>query len=555
MIKKGLALMLTMVMAAGTLAACGTKNTDNSGNTKNDSNVSEDNDKSTSPQELTWNLGSDPKYLDPGLNSASDGGDVINNLFEGLVRDVDGKYVPGIAESWDISDDGLVYTFHLRKSNWSDGTPLTAKDYEYAWKRVLSPDTKSEYSFIMFPILNAKEYNEGAEGVTADDLGVKAVDELTLEVTLKSPTEYFLGVTQFYTYFPVKQEAAESKEDGLWAKKADSFVGNGPFKLVKYTEGDRIEMVKNENYWNKDAVKLDKITALMIVESSTAYTAYENNEIQVIDDVPNEEIPRLMAEDPEFYLVPMTGTYYYIFNMNIDAFKDVKVRKALSLAIDRKKITENVLKGGQIPATGFVPSGIQDAEGKDFRTVNGDLGVAVDSSKIEEAKKLLAEAGYANGEGFPEFTLKYNTSEAHKKVAEAVQAMWKENLGIHVKLTNAEWAVFQTQRSNGDFDIARGGWIGDYSDPNTMLDLFVIGGSHNDPQWQNEEYSKLIEEASQLTGQERMNKFYKAEQILLEEMPIFPIYYYSDFFMIKDSVQGVEKTRLNTFYFGNGIIK
>lgn len=557
--RRTLAAMISVAMAASLFTGCGGNKNDNSGkNSKPTENKKEESKeekkeeekKDETPataKELIWNLGTDPKYLDPGLNSASDGGDVCNNTFEGLVREFNGEYKPGIAEKWEISDDGLTYTFHLRESKWSDGKPLTAKDFEYAWKRVLNPDTKSEYNFIMFPILNAEEYNTGK--ATIDDVGVKALGDLTLEVKLKAPTPYFIGLTQFYSYFPVRQDVVEGSEDGIWAKDPNKAVSNGPFKLSSFKSGDRIVFEKNENYWNAENVILDKITALMIVEQSTAFTAYKNGDIHLIDDVPSEEIANLMAGDPEFRLIPQVGTYYYIFNMEEPVVQDVRVRRALTLALDKKSIVENVTKGGQIAATGFVPPGILDAEGKEFKAVAGDYGLA-QNANVEEAKKLLAEAGYPDGKGFPELELKYNTSEGHKKIAEAVQDMWKTNLGINVKLTNAEWAVFQTQRSEGDFQIARGGWIGDYSDPNTMLDLFVIGGSHNDPRWNNQEYTDLIKEASMITGQERMDKFYEAEKLLMEELPVIPVYYYTDAYMVKSNVAGLTKTKLNTMWFG-----
>ncbi|WBW99548.1 peptide ABC transporter substrate-binding protein [Oceanirhabdus sp. W0125-5] len=586
MIKKGLALLLSMTLVVGAFVSCGNKednsNSANSSNSTqnestdknkdNDNDKDKDEDKNTTnngdkdeeqdvakdvPQEIVWNLGANPRHLDPGLNSATDGGDVGNNLFEGLVREFNGEYKPGIAKSWEVSDDGLVYTFHLRDSKWSDGTPLTANDFEYAWKRVLDPETASEYAFIMDPILNATEYNLG-EGATADEVGVKAIDEKTLQVTLKSPTPYFLGLTAFYTYFPVNKKAVEAGEDGLWAKQPENFIGNGPFKLVEYVDSHRLVMVKNEHYWKADDVKLEKITAKMIVEDSTAYTAYQNGEIQVLNSVPNDLIPQLMVEDPEFYVLPVIGTYYYMFNMRDDSIpqlQDLRVRKAMAYAIDRKELVEQVLKGGQLPAPGFVPPGILDAEGNEFRTVAGDYGMPSDDSKLEEAKALLAEAGYPNGEGFPTLDLKYNTNESHKTMAEAVQAMWKKNLGINVELSNSEWAVFQEDRRNGRYDVARGGWLGDYSDPNTMLDLFIIDGSMNDSKWVNEEYTRLIQEAPFLNGQERMENFYKAEKILMEELPIVPVYFYTDFFMVKSNVIGVSKTKLNSLWLGDVIVE
>ncbi len=573
MIKKGLALLLSMTMVVGAFVSCGNKedNTNNANSSNSKQNESKDKEKDTTDngkdedkqdgansvaQEIIWNLGSNPKHLDPGLNAATDGGDVGNNLFEGLVREFNGEYRPAIAKSWEVSDDGLVYTFHLKDTKWSDGTPLTAYDFEYSWKRVIDPETASEYAFIMDPILNATPCNEGE--VAIEEVGVKAINENTFQVTLKSPTPYFLGLTAFYTFFPVNQKAVEAGENGLWAKQPENFICNGPFKLVEFIDADRMVFEKNEYYWNADAINLEKITALMIVEESTAYTAYQNDEIDLLNKVPNDLIPQLMVEDPEFYVLPVIGTYYYTFNMRDDSIpelKDLRVRKALSYAIDRKQVVEQVLKGGQLPAPGFVSPGILDAEGKDFRTVAGDYGIPMDDSKLEEAKALLAEAGYPNGEGFPTIDLKYNTSESHKTMAEAIQAMWKENLGINVELSNAEWAVFQDEKRNGNFDVARGGWLGDYSDPNTMLDLFIIDGSFNDGKWVNEEYTKLIQEAAYLSGQERMNNFYKAEKILMEELPIVPVYFYTDFFMVKSKVYGVSKTKLNSLWLGDAKVE
>ena len=573
MIKKGLALLLSMTMVVGAFVSCGNKdnNVKNANNGNNKQNEAKDKEEDTSNkdneetkqddakevvQEIIWNLGSNPKHLDPGLNAATDGGDVGNNLFDGLVREFDGEYRPAIAESWDISDDGLVYTFHLKDTKWSDGTPLTANDFEYSWKRVLDPETASEYAFIMDPILNATACNEGS--VAVEEVGVKAIDEKTFQVTLKSPTPYFLGLTAFYTFFPVNQKAVEAGENGLWAKQPENFIGNGPFKLAEFEDAHKMVFVKNENYWNADAIKLEKITALMIVEDSTAYTAYKNGEIDMLNAVPNDLIPQLMIEDPEFYVLPVIGTYYYNFNMRDDSIpelKDERVRKALAYAIDRKELVEQVLKGGQLPAAGFVSPGIVDAEGNEFRTVAGDYGIPTDGSKIEEAKALLAEAGFPNGEGFPTLDVKYNTNESHKTIAEAIQAMWNKNLGINVELSNAEWAVFQDERKNGNFDIARGGWLGDYSDPNTMLDLFVVDGMFNDPKWVSEEYTKLIKDAAFLSGQERMDNFYKAEEILMGELPVIPLYFYTDFFMVKSNVTGVSKTKLNSLWLGDAQVE
>jgi ABC-type oligopeptide transport system substrate-binding subunit len=268
---------------------------------------------STDTGELMWNLGSDPKTLDPQLNSALDGGDIINNVFEGLMREVDGKLVNAMADSYEISEDGLVYTFKLKDTKWSDGESVKAGDFEFAWKRAMDPTTASEYSFIMESanIKGASEYIAGTG--TAEDVGVKALDDKTLQVTLTTPTEYFLGLTGFFTFMPVREDVVDI--EGIWAKDNSKAVSNGPYKIAEYSAGDKIVLVKNENYWNSDAVKLQKITASMIVESTTALTAYQNGELDLIDDLPSAEITKLQSEDPTFKVLPTIGTYYYMFNL------------------------------------------------------------------------------------------------------------------------------------------------------------------------------------------------------------------------------------------------
>ena len=261
---------------------------------------------------LYWNVGADPKTIDPGLNSANDGGHVINNTFEGLMREVGGNLVPAMAESYEMSEDGLTYTFHLRDAAWSDGEPVTASDFEYAWKRALSPEVASEYGFQMFYIKGAQEFYDG-EG-TIEDVAIEVVDEKTLIVELTGPTPYFLDLTAFYTYMPVRKDIVEQKAEG-WAKDSELTVSNGPFVLADYKTGDKIVLEPNEYYWNKDEVKIDRIEGFMIVDESTQLTAFEAGEMDVIDNIPNQEIPRLLAEDDRFEIKPILGTYYYLFNL------------------------------------------------------------------------------------------------------------------------------------------------------------------------------------------------------------------------------------------------
>jgi oligopeptide transport system substrate-binding protein len=490
-------------------------------------------------QVLQWNVGSDPKTIDPGLNGANDGGYVVNNTHEGLVRVVDGELQPAMAESWEISDDQMTYTFHIREGvKWSNGEPLTAEDFEYSWNRVLDPETASEYAWI-FDEANVESF--------------EATDESTFVVKLKTPTPYFLGLMGFYTFFPVYQEAVEAGPDGVWAKDPELSVSNGPFKLETYETGDQLTLVPNENYWKADMVKLDKIVGHMIVDQSTALTAYENGELDIVDNVPSAELPRLIAEEPTLHILPQTAVYYYRFNTEREPLDDVKVRRALTLAIDRKAIVETVTQGGQQPAHSMIPGSILDSQGNVFNEESGDYGIKP-TAQVEEAKKLLAEAGYPDGEGFPKLEILYNTSESHKAIAEAIQEMWKQNLGIETTLSNQEWAVFQDTTKNGDFDIARGGWIGDYLDPLTFLGLLRSDAVYNVANWANDEYDRLLEESATASGVERDEMLYKADEISMMEVPYAPIYYYTDPDLIQDYVKDWDKSYKSTYFFGKTYI-
>ncbi len=496
---------------------------------------------------LKWNIGSDPKTIDPTLTGASDGGNVVHNTFEGLVREKSGVVHPGIAESWEVSEDGLTYTFKLRESKWSDGSPLTANDFVYSWKRGMDPKTASEYAWI-WEYTNVVGAFEATSGGSLDAVGVKALDDYTLEVKLSTPTEYFVSLVSFYHFKPVKQSAVEAKADGAWAKDPALTVSNGPFTLTSYEIGKGLTLTKNPNYWDAANVKLEAIEANFIDEASTAYQAYQAGELHYIPQVPTAEVPKLIAENPEFHIFPLLGTYYYNFNLKNEIFKDPKVRRAMSLAIDRELITET-LGAGQMPAVGFVPPGFIDAEGKDFNEVQGDLGLPTDLSKVEEAKALMAEAGYPEGKGFPEFTILYNTSEGHKLVAELVQEMLKTNLGISVKLENQEWAVFQDTRKAGNYEMARGGWLTDYMDPSGLLSIFTTGNAYNDPKYSNADYDALLSKSAKARGKEHFDALYAAEKMLITDLPIIPIYHYTESMLVKENFVGWDRSVLGTVDF------
>ncbi len=506
---------------------------------------------------LNWNLGADPKTLDPGLNGASDSGDINNNTHEGLIREQAGKVMPGMAESWEVSEDGKTITFHLRKGlKWSDGSDLTAKDFEYSWKRAMDPATASEYAWIWkyTNVVGAYEATEG-EG-SLDDVGVRALDDLTFEVKLKNPTNYFISLLSFYHFNPVKQSSVEAGPEGSWAKDPSVYASNGPFMLTSYTIGDGLTLEKNPYYWNAENVKIDRINVKFIDDAATAYTAYQSGKLDFLNaaGIPNSEVPKLIAENPEFYIFPLLGTYYYNLNLDLDMWKDVRVRKALALAIDRQKIVE-VTARGEVPAAGFVPPGFPDDKGRDFFKTAGTYGIPADGSAVKKAQKLLAEAGYPGGKGFPKFVLMYNTSDNHKQVAEIVQEMWKKNLGIECTLENQEWAVFQDTRREGDYEVARGGWITDFLDPMGLLAIFKTDNHYNDPNYSNAEYDALMIKANETVGAEHFKALYKAQEILMSELPIIPVYHYTNYYLSSPQVKNWTRSQLGAVDFSQAYIE
>jgi len=515
--------------------------------------VSCDNDEDTGRKVLNWNIGAEPKTIDPGLNGASDGGDVINQTFEGLVREKSGVVHPGIAKSWEFSSNNLTVTFKLRESKWSDGSDLTAHDFVYAWKRGMDPATASEYAWI-WEYTNIVGAAEAVAGESLDNVGVRALDDHTLQVDLVTRTDYIVSLLSFYHFLPVKRSAVESKADGAWASDPSLTVSNGPFVLTEYNDGENLVLEKNEYYWNKEAVKLDKIVGEFIEEASTAYAAFGSGELDIIPTVPASEVPRLIAEDQQFHVFSLLGTYYYNFNMDLPQFQDPLVRRAFTLAIDRQQICD-ILGAGQIPATGFVSPGFLDHNGDDFKKMSGDYGIPTDGSAKEEAQRLMAEAGYPNGEGFPKFTIMYNTSEGHQLVAETVQEMFKTVLGVETNLENQEWAVFQDTRKAGDYEMARGGWLTDFMDPMGLLSIFTSENAYNDPNYNNPEYDALLSSAAKTGGKEHFDTLYDAQEILMAELPIIPVYHYTDTQYISDSVKGWDRSVLGTIDFSSAYIK
>lgn len=530
------------------------------------------NETDNSGRELVINLATSVETWDPQINNNSEGAHVVLNLFEGLMRDTDDGPVLAGAESFETSAnaegvENTVYTFKLRQdAKWSDGKPVTAQDYEYAWKRGCDPVVASPSSTLITPyIKGGQEYFDNAG--TRDDVAVKALDDYTLQVELNFPVSYFTELLTLGMYCPSREDVIEANGEG-WEKKPELCISNGPFKLTDYKVGSHLSWAKNEYYYAADEVKIDLVKALMLEEATTGLQGYQAGEIQILDRVPMEEIPVLQAEDPNFTITPTVGVYYYTFNMDKEPTNNPLVRKALSIAIDRKQITEKVLGGGQIPATGVVPPSLNFSDGTPIRKMDEDgnmlpeYGIDPNQGLVEEAKELMKEAGYPDGAGMPVLDIVYNTSEDNKKIAQAIQQMWKEGLNVESKLRAEDWAVFGKTRDAGDFDVNRGGWSGDYADPITMLELWTSYSGVNSAQWRwkvydfapldttlnprSKDYDELIDKMMRSSGTEKDGYIREAESIICEEeRTCIPLYYLTSMQIVDEAVvEGVRKTRV-----------
>lgn len=563
--KRALALVLTAAMVLG-LTACGgsaTETTTSDAATEEtttedstaeatDDQTADEADAAASAGEkiLSVQVGPDPETIDPALNSAVDGGNMLLHSFECLLAvDQNGQLAPGQAESWETSEDGLTWTFHLRDGlKWSDGSDLTANDFVYSWKRVCDPMVAAPYAETVLSIVEG--YDKAIEG-DLDALQVVATDNNTLVVTLSAPCSYFGSLAAFATLSPVQQATVEANGDA-WATKAETYISNGPFYVSDWVPGSYIMMTKNPYYWNADAIKLDGIKWNLIEDSNAAYSAYQTGEVLMIKDVPTEEIPSL-KENADFYVDPIIGTYYLSMNIDREPFNNADVRKALSLAIDRDYVANTLMQGTYSPAGNLMGPGWIDTDGKQFKdNANGGkeyIDTTNYEADLEEAKQLLADAGYPNGEGFPTITYSTNDAGYHKVVAEYLQQAWAE-LGIDLQVDIVEWASFTPMRRNGDYDVARNGWVGDYSDPSNMLDLFYSTNGNNDGKFNNADYDAAIElSRTTLDAAERSTALHNAEDVLMEEAGCIPVAYYNDFWLQSDKITGSWHSPYGYWYF------
>ncbi|ANY21384.1 Periplasmic oligopeptide-binding protein precursor [Tsuneonella dongtanensis] len=484
---------------------------------------------------LLFGNGTEPKALDPHIVTGVPENHVISALIEGLVAyhpTSDLESSPGMAERWESNADFTKWTFYLRDAKWTNGDPVRAQDFVYSWQRILSPELGGEYAPMLYVIKNAEAYNTG-KLKDFSQVGVKALDDRTLEVTLGGSTSYFPLMLQHYSFFPVNPRAVEA-HGGMTDRQSgwstiDNFVGNGPFRLKKWVTNQVIEVERNPDYWDAKTVKLNGIRFFPIDNVNAEETMFRNDRLHLTNTVFPDKIPVFAEKMPNnLRNDPYLGTYFYRINVTRKPFDDVRVRRALALAIDKKLLVEKVSKGGQAPATGFVPQGIPGYTAS--RAVQFDP---------DEARRLLAEAGYPGGKGFPKTEIMINTNEAHRKIAEAIQELWRRELGIDVGIYNQEWKVYLDNQANLNYDLARAGWIADYAHPSTFVDMFTTGNGNNDTGWSNRRYDALIEAARKAGNEEeRVGHMLAAEEILLADMPIIPIYWYTRVYLLDEQVKG-----------------
>ncbi|MGJ3242715.1 MAG: peptide ABC transporter substrate-binding protein [Opitutales bacterium] len=520
MIRAGLGLIVPWIFLAG----CGPSTTP----------VEE----ATAEKVLILGNGSEPKNLDPHTVTGVTENKIITALMEGLIAYAekdDNVLEPGMARHWESDARARVWTFHLRDARWSNEDPVTAGDFVYSWRRMLTPELGAEYADMLYILENGEAYHKG-EIEDFSEVGVEAIDDKTLKVTLVGPTPYFPSMLKHYSWFPVNPRTIEAFDaytdrSSEWVRPGN-YVGNGPFILKRWETNTVVEVVRNPAYWDADTVKLNGILFLPIENADTEERTFRAGQLHHANTVPLDKIDAYRNDpDPDvralLRIEPYLGNYFYRFNVTRPPLDNPKVRQALNWAIDRESLVTNVTRGGQQPATSFTPPGMKGYEPPNRYGHDPD-----------RARELLAEAGYPGGEGIRELEILINTSESHRTIAEAIQRMWKETLGIDVSIVNQEWKVYLDSQSNLDYDISRSGWIGDYMDPVTFLKMWTTGNGNNDTGWGSPVYDELIAASRQEADQSvRYDLMRRAETILLEEGPIMPIYIYTRNYLLHPDVR------------------
>ena len=482
--------------------------------------------------------GSEPQGIDPHIVTGVPEHHILISLCEGLTipnpnpTGSDG-YIPGTAESWTVSDDGKEYIFKLNKNaKWSNGDPVTADDFVWSWKRILTASLGSQYPDMLYYLVGAYEYHNG-EIDNFDEVGIKALDSHTLKVNLKNPTPFFIGLLSHYSTWPVHKETVLKHGDiddrnGEWTRPGN-FVCNGPFQLKTWELNNRIVVEKNPHYYDASMVRLNEIHYYPVSNVMTEDRMFRAGQLHLTSSMPTQKCPIYIEEkNPNLKIDPYMGTYFYRINTENETLSDVRVRKALAYSIDRQLLVDKVTQCGQIPAYSFTPPGSNGYQPSTEIPYDPVL-----------AKQLLAEAGYSSDKPFPKLEILFNTNEGHRKVALAIQQMWQNELGIEVELVNQDWKVYLSREMVGDFQISRAGWIGDYEDPNTFLDLMRPNRGNNKTGWENMDFDALVEEANTINNQDkRYELLNEAEKILIDNMPIIPLYTYVRVYQLSPDVKG-----------------
>ncbi|MEO8314779.1 MAG: peptide ABC transporter substrate-binding protein [Pseudomonadota bacterium] len=496
---------------------------------------------------LHFGNGSEPQAIDPQAGTGVPDSHIMEALLEGLVvkNPTTLAAEPGMAESWEVSADSLVYRFHLRAdAKWSDGRPLTAEDFRWSWWRALQPALGNEYAYMMYPLKNAESYFNG-KITDFNQVGVHVIDPHTLEVRLGAVTPYFLQLLDHQSYFPVPRHVIEkygSVTDRFtpWTRPGN-MVSNGPFRLAKWKLNKYIRVEKNPLYWDAAKVRLNAVMFYPTENIATEELMYRSGQLHYTNEMPIDKVAAYQKNRPdEVRLDLYLGTYFYDINVARPGLKDPRVRRALAMTVDRKTLVETVLKGVNVPAYALTPPG----------TLGYQPPVLFEFDP-EGARRLLAEAGYPDGKGMPPLEILYNTHDLHRKIAVALQQMWKKYLNIDVTMVNQEWKVYLDTLNTKNYTVARASWIGDYVDPSTFLDMFITNGGNNRTGWSNAEYDELVLRRipAMKTPEERLAGFHQAESILMREMPIIPIYTYATKHLVSPSVKGMPTNIMDYYSF------
>lgn len=498
-------------------------------------------DRGVREQVLHRGIGHDLAGLDPHLATQASDYSVLSALFEGLVAEdpVDLHPVPGVAERWELSPDGLTYTFHLRaNARWSTGEPVTAQDFIASWRRILTPALGADYANFLYVIQGAQAFHQGLAGF--EQVGLAAPDSRTLRVTLEHRTSYFLAMLNHQAWFPVhlatiEKYGAATDRANTWARPGH-FVGNGPFTLKAWRAGQEIVVEKSNTYWDRATVRLNGIHFYAIDSLDVEERTFRAHQLHLTDALPTGKIDTYRRDAPNLLRIdPLLGTYFYRLNTKRPFLSDPRIRRALALAVDRDAIVEKILRGGQQPAVAFTPPGTA-----------GYTSSAALATNVEAARKLLADAGYPGGKGLPTFELLFNSSESHRLIAEAVQEMWRRELGVEVRLSNQELKSTLESRRAGNYQILRSSWTADYVDPASFLEIWRSDSGNNYTGWEDSDFDALLFAAARESDPAaRLVLFQKAEAILLDAAPLIPIYHYTHVFLIDPSVRGWYPTLLD----------